>query len=380
MNIGFDAKRLFNNFTGLGNYSRTIIDILTEYFPENNYWLYTPKVRMNDITRPYILKNSCKTIHPSKNMPGSLWRTFLQSHDLHKNRIDVFHGLSHEIPVGLHKRGIPSIVTMHDVAFKTFKKMYHWHDRQIYDIKFHYACKNANHIIAISESTKNDVMRFYGVEEEKISVIYQPVQQLYYKPLSISQARKTIDDSGLKIPRDYMLYVGSVNSRKNLLSVVKAMEKLPKDSQIPLIVIGGGGDYKHTVQEYIANHNLGNLFIWPQVNDNHLLQAIYTCARLFVYPSFYEGFGLPVVEAMLSGCPVVTSNTSSLPEAGGPAALLANPQDIDDIARCILTGIEDDTKRKEMIVEGRKYANLMFSPETIANDMMNLYNKVRETS
>lgn len=376
MNIGFDAKRLFNNFTGLGNYSRTTLDILTEFYPENNYWLYTPRIIKNDITRPYTLLPNCRTIRPHGHMPHGLWRTFLQTRDLSRNMTDVFHGLSHEIPMGLGRKGIPAVVTMHDVAFKTFKDMYHWHDRQIYDIKFHYACKHANHIVAISEATKADVIRFYGVDESKISVIYQPVQRLFYSAPGREEARKLLSDAGFAVPDDFILYVGTINSRKNLLSLVRAYETLPADLRIPVVVIGNGREYKHKVQEYIAKKGLGESFIWQKVGDNRLLQAFYTCARVFVYPSFYEGFGLPVVEAMLSGCPVVTSNVSSLPEAGGDAALYASPGDVGEIAFQIRSVLEDEELRKRMTESGKAYANRMFAPESIAEDLMDVYNKV----
>jgi hypothetical protein len=134
MRIGFDAKRLFNNFTGLGNHSRTTIDILTAEFPDNEYWLYTPKVRLNGITLPYLGKKGCRLVKPEGLMRGSAWRTYGLVADMKRDGIEVFHGLSNEMPVGLFHSGIASVVTIHDVAFRTFPDMYHWHDRKIYDM------------------------------------------------------------------------------------------------------------------------------------------------------------------------------------------------------------------------------------------------------
>ena len=369
MKIGFDAKRLYNNFTGLGNYSRTTIDILTEYVPQHQYFLYTPKVTKNQVTLPYLQSAKCRTCLPEGTMKGSLWRSYGLAADLQRDEIDLFHGLSNEIPTGLAKRGIPSVVTIHDVAFHTFKDMYRWHDRMIYHQKWKYACHHANHIIAISESTKADIIRFFEVPEEKISVIYQPVNKVYYE--------ENVKNKELKNANPYMLYVGSVNSRKNLLGIVKAMELLPADLQIPLTIVGGGGSYKRQVEQYIAEHHMEHLFHWTSAIDSMSLKQLYAQATLFLYPSFYEGFGLPVVEALLSGCPVLTSNTSSLPEAGGPCSLQVAPRNIEEIRDGIVRILTDDSLRRQMIEGGRQYALDKFHPETIAGQLANMYKKMK---
>ena len=363
MRIGFDAKRLFNNFTGLGNHSRTTIDILTAAFPEHEYWLYTPKVRLNGVTLPYMGKKHCHVVQPTGVVRGSAWRTYGLVSDMKRDGIELYHGLSNEMPVNLFHSGIASVVTIHDVAFKTFPDMYHWHDRLIYNQKWQYACNHAGRIVAISECTKRDVMEFYNVPEHKVDVVYQPVASLYYTP----------------VPREevspYMLYVGSVNARKNLLGVVKAIELMPKDLQMPLVVVGGGGSYKQQVQQYIAEHKMEHLFLWPEMVDNMELRRLYTNAELFVYPSFYEGFGLPVVEAQLCGCPVVTSNLSSLPEAGGPYALKANPNSPEDICDQMVKMLTDSDLRHLAMKEGRKYTLEKFHPSVLARQLMDVYQK-----
>lgn len=379
MRIGFDAKRLFNNFTGLGNYSRTTVSLLNQYSGLDDLWLYTPKVKSCKVTLPFTDESKFNLVMPLGHHNGSLWRTFGLAGQLEKDKINLFHGLSNELPTGLNKRGIRSVVTIHDVAFKTFKDMYHLHDRIIYDAKWRYACRNATRIIAISESTKRDIIRFYGIDEDKIDVVYQPVEELFYTMPDPNSARELAEKAVPGLPSDYMLYVGSVNSRKNLMGIVKAMELLPADLRIPLVVVGGGGDYKKKVREYITSHGLDNLFIFPpRIESNHELQSLYACAKLFVYTSFYEGFGLPVVEAMLSGCPVLTSNVSSLPEAAGSHSLLADPRDIENIADCIQKGLADDALRKSMIENGQFYARQMFNPANIAQRLTEVYSAVSD--
>lgn len=363
MRLGFDAKRLFNNFTGLGNHSRTTIDILTETFPEHEYWLYTPKMRLTGATLPYLAKTHCHTVQPTGVIRGSAWRTYGMVSDLKRDGIELFHGLSNEMPVNLFHSDIASVVTIHDVAFKTFPDMYHWHDRIIYDKKWQYACNHADRIIAISECTKRDVLEFYNVPEHKVDVVYQPVRQRFYTPMDKSEVRP------------YMLYVGAINSRKNLLGIVQAMELMPKDLQLPLVVVGGGGAYRQKVQQYIAEHHMEHLFVWPNLVDTASLQRLYTDAQMLIYPSFYEGFGLPVVEAQLCGCPVVTSNVSSLPEAGGPHALQADPHSPEDICDNMVKVLTDSELRHSMVVGGRDYAMRMFHPTHLAHELMKVYQR-----
>jgi glycosyltransferase involved in cell wall biosynthesis len=370
MHIAFDAKRFFLNFTGLGNYSRTTIDILRESNDEDEYWLLSPRIKECAETNPFLRDSHCHTIRLS----GAFDRSFGIASHLKKNGIGIYHGLSNELPVGLKRNGIRSIVTIHDVAFRTYPDMYHWIDRQIYDLKWRYACQHADHIIVISESTKRDVMKFYGVEESRISVIYQPVQKLFYSPIPLQEARVLAEKNVENLPQDYLLYVGSINSRKNLLGIVKAVEKLPKDVQIPLVVVGGSTPYKQEVLQYISEHHLEKLIIFPQrIADNRSLQALYTSARAFIYPSFYEGFGLPVVEALLQRCPVVTSNVSSLPEAGGKGALLANPYDYMDICHCIEKLLIDSKTHRRLSTEGYQYARTLFNRTEIAQQLRTLY-------
>ena len=367
MRIGFDAKRLFNNFTGLGNHSRTTIDILARQFPKCGLHLYTPRIPDNDISRRYASMPQCIVHTPRGVLRGSLWRTFGMAEEVSLDSIDVFHGLSNELPLGLRRRGVPSVVTIHDVAFRTFPDMYHWQDRLIYDKKWEYACKSASRIIAISQCTKRDIVRFYGVDEKKISVVYQPVNSIYYGPLPDTDKART---------EPYMLYVGSVNSRKNLMGVVKAMSLLPKDLQIPLVVVGNGGGYRRKVEQFVADNGLGHLVKWQTANDHQTLQRLYAGARLFVYPSFYEGFGLPVVEAQLCGCPVITSDVSSLPEAGGPHAFTVSPDSAEQIAHTMRQLITDDELCLKAGREGREHALKAFDPARLACQLMDEYKSV----
>lgn len=371
MRIGYDAKRLYKNFTGLGNYSRTLVSNLSRYYPENEYYLYTPDIRQNEITRSFLDHPAYRTVQPSGTLK-SYWRSCSIKKDLKRDRIELFHGLSHEIPVRLHRSGIPSVVTIHDIIYRTYPHMFSAIDRAIYDIKFRYACKHADRIIAISESTKKDIMRYFGTPEEKIEVIYQAIQPVFYRLQEEAEVRRQTEI--FRLPPDYLLYVGAVNSRKNLLGIVRSLALLPPDLQIPLVIVGNGGTYKKEVLRYAEDHHLSHLLIWANnLSDPGILQAFYQKARIFIYPSFYEGFGLPVTEALLSKTPVITSNVSSLPEAGGTHCLYVNPAEPEEIAEGIRKILTDDVLRNDMREKGYLFARKQFDPQRLTEQVGRLY-------
>lgn len=348
MKIAYDAKRYYHNLTGLGNYSRTLVDALTEQYPSVETVLYDAK---------------------------SMERTFRLGRRAKKERCDIFHGLSNELPRDVVKAGIPSVVTMHDVAWRTFPDMYKPIDRKIYDWKYGWSARHASHVVCISESTKRDVIRFYGVPEDRLSVIYQPVQALYYKPMSDDEAERSVNAA---LPylngKPYIITVGSINSRKNLLGMVKAYELLQEEERPEFIVVGDGREYRKTVEQYISEHGMQDrIHIESNIHDAHTLQALYARAICMMYPSFYEGFGLPVVEASLQCCPVVTSNISSLPEAGGPSAIQCNPSSVDELADALKLLLRNESERTDRGKRGKDYCMQHFSPAALTCQMYELY-------
>lgn len=374
MKIGFDAKRLFLNNTGLGNYSRTLVRNLQSFYPKNEYHLYTPKIKL-----------TAENSHFSKlpfhlHTPTTLFKSYWRSRGivplLKRENLDIFHGLSHEIPVGLNHSKTKTVVTIHDLIFKTNPDTYPAIDRFIYDKKWAYSCKNSDAIIAISESTKADIVKYYDINPDKISVIYQPCQPLFYNMQSDTSIREVQQSHHLHY--DFLLYVGSIQPRKNLLNLIKGYALLQKSEQIPLVLIGNGGKYKLKVQKLIAALKLKKKVIWLEnVYDNHHLQAIYQLATALVYPSFYEGFGLPVVEALLSKTAVITSNVSSMPEAGGEAAWYVNPNSAEEIGTAIQAVLSDEKERERRVELGFEFAQRRFSSETLVEEVMNLYKRLR---
>ncbi len=372
MKIGFDAKRLFNNFTGLGNYSRTLVNQLSKQFPKNEYSLYTPKYKLNTETEHFAYQKNIKLRAPRKALP--LWRELRSLKMIKKDGIEIYHGLSHELPIGIQKSGIKSVVTIHDLIFKVYPKTYKTIDRGIYDRKFKYACQKSDVIVAISESTKQDIIKYYGIPEDKIEVVYQACNPLYLNLQSDKEVEQV--KVNYKLPEKYLLYVGSVIERKGLLKIVQALELLKEEERLPVVIIGKGGEYAEKVKEYAIQNDLSKYLIWSSVKSNKDLQAIYQGAQIFIYPSIYEGFGIPVVEALLSNTPVITSNVSSLPEAAGPNSKCVNPESSKEIANSIIEIIGNPSLQETMKTEGRKYAETAFNIDSVTEQMMNVYLKV----
>ena len=161
------------------------------------------------------------------------------------------------------------------------------------------------------------------------------------------------------------------------MGIVRALEAIPAGERLPLVVVGNGREYLEEVHSYVCRYKLSRrFFLFTDIYDNRLLRYLYECATAFVYPSFSEGFGLPVVEAQLSGTPVVTSNVSCLPEAGGPHSLLVNPNDPESIAHAIRTLLADDKARQQRGRNSRQWALETFAPTRLAEQMMQMYRGV----
>lgn len=380
MNIGFDAKRAYHNSTGLGHYSRTLISSLADYFPGHHYYLFNPrKAKAFD----FPLKENIHEILPNgfiNKLFSSAWRSSWVRKDLKKSRINIYHGLSHEIPLGIQSTGIKSVVTIHDLIHEQHPEQYNAIDVKIYKKKFRNACRYSNKIIAISEETRKHIINYYKVPEGKITVCYQSCNPVFEQEVSEEQKEHVRKKYGL--PSQFFLSVGSIIERKNLLNICKAISILQPEFNIPLIVIGDGGEYKKQVKDYIQQNKLGHLVYFlsesPSAKSEGLLQsskdfpAIYQSAIAMIYPSFFEGFGIPVLEALWSRLPVITSNVSSLPEAGGDAAYYVDPAKADEIADAMMKVYTDQPLTQSMKQKGWNHAQ-KFTREKTASKVMDVY-------
>ncbi|WP_308005004.1 glycosyltransferase family 1 protein [uncultured Chryseobacterium sp.] len=362
MKIAFDAKRFFHNTSGLGNYSRDLVRILAQYFPENEYILLNKNKseRGSD-----ILENS--NVHFVETSKGKMSRQFKMGKDAQKQNADIFHGLSGELPLKWDRKPIKKIVTIHDLIFERYPQYYSFFDRKIHFWKFRKAANSADKIIAISEQTKRDIIQFLKVPESKIEVIYQGCHKAFKEKQSEEFFQKTKEKYSL--PEKFILNVGTIEERKNLLNVVKAL----KDTNIPLVVVGKKTKYFRKVEQFVQQHKISVQFLEGVSMDE--LAAIYKLADIFVYPSFFEGFGIPVIEALFSKTVVITSNTSCLPEAGGPDSVYVDPENHLDIQSKIKFLWDNESERKRRADKGFYFVQ-QFNDEPIANNLMNLYRKI----
>jgi len=298
---------------------------------------------------------------------SSVWRRKYMINDIIRQKIDIFHGLSQELPAGIKKSGIKSIVTVHDLIFLRYPEFYSWIDTKIYYWKLVHACKVSDSIIAISKQTKSDLVRFLNISPDKISVIYQGCNSGFWDNYSDEFHRQVRTKYGL--PDKYLLYVGTIEERKNLLGIVKAVHL--KNIKYPVVVIGRKVElYYRMVQDYVKAHNLDN-FIFLQDILNIELPVIYQNAVCFIYPSFFEGFGIPLLEALISRTPVITSKGGCFAEAAGPGSMYIDPYNPEEIGEAILKVIDSKDLREKMINEGSEYVN-KFRDEIITDSYLKL--------
>lgn len=367
MKIGFDAKRAFLNSSGLGNYSRNTLHALHNYYPGNHYVLFTPEIK--DEWFPDYKKFD--VISPDSSVSKifkSLWRSFSVSGQLQKHEIDIFHGLSNELPDGIYKTSVPSVVTIHDLIFMHFPQFYKPIDRNIYTRKMKYACAAATKILATSNQTKEDIIQYFNVYPNKIEVLYQSISPVFFEMQHSNEIKEKYE-----LAEQFILSVGTIEHRKNQLSLLKAVHNTNID--IEVVFVGNPTIYSAELLKYVSDNKMDKQVKFLANIPQKDLAVLYQKASLSVYISLFEGFGLPVIESMASGCPVITSNVSCLPETAGNAALLCSPSDTGKIAEAIKQLLENDKVKNELILKGKERAK-QFHPAFVSEKMISLYAEI----
>ncbi|TCP25756.1 glycosyltransferase involved in cell wall biosynthesis [Tenacibaculum skagerrakense] len=369
MRIGFDGKRAFHNATGLGNYSRDLLKILATHFSDDEYYVYNTKPKKIDRLSSFNNIIEKLPVVAFWKKFSSIWRQGPILSQLKKDQIQLYHGLSGEIPRGIKKSGIPSVVTIHDLIFVRYPELYSFFDRKIHFNKFKYASEKADKVIAISEQTKNDIITFLGIEASKIEVIYQGCHAVFKEEVSIQD--KSEVKKKFNLPENFILNVGTIEERKNLLSIVKSIKEL----KTHLVVIGRKTTYYQTVLKYIDDNRLSNRVHFLEGVDLKELATIYQMAYVFVYPSIFEGFGIPIIEALYSKTPVITSKGGVFPEAGGPDTCYVDPSNTEEFSKAIENLLNNKQKRTEMADRGFTFVQ-KFNDDVIANNIMQLYRSI----
>lgn len=292
------------------------------------------------------------------------------------NRIDLLHGLNYIVPV---VKPCKSVVTICDLAFfhaHPYSKQYS-QQKQIKRLRkwVLFSAKSADMIIAISESTKRDIIRFLHIPEDKIKVIYPGVDFRLYRVIENPKLIELTRDR-YNLPSRYILSVSSASVRKNYMGIIKAYHRLKQEAiSCKLVFTGREHFFSEEMFDVIRDSGLEDDIIFPGYVPESDLPVLYNGADLVVYPSFFEGFGLPVLEAMACGTPVITSNVSSLPEVAGNAAIMVDPYNVDELAEAMWRALSQDSLKKEMVAEGLKQTR-RFSWEKMARETLGVYKEL----
>jgi len=360
MRLGFDAKRFYNNSTGLGNYARNLINAFDERGMRDDITLFTPRV-----SSPFLGlldQNQDRTVIPTKKR--ALWRQVGIARDLQKKQIEVYHGLSAELPLQVPE-GVKTVVTIHDMLFRRFPTYYSYFDRMIYDRKTRRAVEKADRVIAISQATKQDLINYYGKDPDLIHVI--PV--ICTMP-NMNEAGQTSDADLISgIPEEYLLCVSRFERRKNHLNLLRAITSL--GSNAPHVVLAGAdGDQIKALRAFVKDNNLLNQVSIVVNPPGTILSQLYTNCRAFIFPSMYEGFGMPVLEAMQFGKVVMTTENSSMSEIGGESGLYFDAFDPENIAACINNASQSILSEKSTLLDAQLK---LFSTDKIVSAHQNIY-------
>lgn len=380
MKIGFDAKRAFFNRTGLGNYSRFVIRTLTEHFPENDYLLYSPRAdgKAHPELQPLLDTPSVSAHTPSGAMAkfglSAVWRSYSLAKVASRQSVQLLHGLSNELPFG-KSPGLKQVVTIHDLLFLRYPHLFNLIDLNIYKQKTRWACKRADKIIAVSQQTAQDLIDFYRVPSSKIEVVYQGCHPSFREEYDSYVLERIA--SKYSLPQDFILNVGTLEPRKNALLILKALTQLRNKTKPALVLVGKETKYKEELISYARKENLMDQLYFRHNVSFEDLPKVYQLSRMFVYPSVFEGFGIPILEALCSRVPVITSKGSCFDEAGGPHSIYINPNDPEELADAILRIFNNATMATRMTIDGVAHS-LKFEEQTLAENMMQVYRKVLE--
>ncbi|MBC7428766.1 MAG: glycosyltransferase family 4 protein [Bacteriovorax sp.] len=377
MRFGFDGKRATQNFRGLGNYSRGLIEGLLQYSGDELF-LYSPKITEE---RAFNWLKENKNSRLQLRGPGnileqavpSLWRSFSIINDLKRDQLDLYHGLSHEIPFGINGPVFKSVVTIHDLIFLRYPEFFPFIDRVTYKKKIGYSGHNADMVIAICEQTKLDLMNFLDINEKKIVVHYQSCDPIFYAERTPAEKKELIMKYNFERP--FILNVGAFEERKNQLLLIEAFAKISNQVEQDLVLIGNGKKYLEQCKNKVEELKLSSRVHFLANVSFSDLPIFYQTADLFCFPSHFEGFGIPIVEALFSKTPVITSFGSCFPESAGPDSEFIDPLSLNDLSAKILKVLNDVSLQEKMISRGHSFVQ-KFSRKESTLKLLECYSRL----
>ena len=370
MKIAIDATIIRKENTGTGFYIINLINGLAKIKDGNDYYIF-----MNNKLSKEFFNFENNNFHIiNKNFKNRIfrviWQFFLFPFELKKLKVRVLHSPNYITP--LFKLGFKVIVTIHDLTFYLFSEKFTVTKRLLFKYMLPLFIKISDKIIAVSNNTKKDILKFFKISERKVIVTFESYPE-YYTYNNDSNDQNILTKYG--IGSKYLLFVGMIEPRKNILSILKSFKEIDSDLELDLVIAGKKGWYYKEIELYLEKLlriGIKNKIIFTGYVSEPELKYLYQNAFIFIYPSIYEGFGLPPLQAMACKVPVITSNLSSLPEVVGNAAIMVNPYDINKISEAIRTLYNDFDKRSELVNKGVIQAK-KFSLENFAKNTIDVY-------
>ena len=373
MEIGINALKLYASQdyrnAGISNYIRQLTTHLLNCDESNRYTLFTnnlmPEWREQTRHTPTIVTSRLPTAHP---IPRIAWEQSVLAGHTARDRLDVLHCPLNVIPLAA---ACPTVLTIHDLTFLRYPRLFP-RLKQLYLRLFtRLSAHKASAVVTDSASTRNDVVQMLGVPQEKVHVVY-PAADADFSPRSHDEGSAFRNSKGLT--NGYVLYVGTLEPRKNVDVLIRAFGRAVKEQALPhrLVLVGGRGWMTQSIQEAIAEAGIGDRLVMPGYVARTELPLWYSGADLFVYPSTYEGFGYPVLEAMSAGTPAITSNSSSLPEITGDAGLLVPPREENQLAAAMAEILTDGSLAASLRKRGLE-RSASFSWSKSVRTCLNLY-------
>ena len=370
MRIGIDARLLNTRIRGTHRYLANVIKYIPQFDKVNKYFIfhYEDTIQNNEFYSYIPIRKS--------RLPRQLfehyWLNFILPKKISQYNIDVF--FTPYVFVPFVKRKWKNVIAVHDALTKTCKEYYTWYYKKYMDLLVPPSIKRSDSIITVSESARKDIIKYYNVPLDKICPLHLWTDE-EYKPIAISESEKKVLHTKYQLPEKFILFVGVIEERKNISGILKISEILDsRGIHIKFVLVGREGFGFNTIAEKINRSN-NRIIHLKDIEENELV-LLYNLATIFLFPSHYEGFGLPPLEAMKCGLPVLASNSSSIPEIVGEGGILGNSKDYEFFAESIGKLLEDNKYYTLMKIKALEQAK-KFTAENHITKLIHIFNSLK---
>jgi glycosyltransferase involved in cell wall biosynthesis len=370
MHIALDATAIPLRRAGAGNYIFKLLQALAALDRENRYVFFAKRAHIDELGIDQPNVELVPTDHAARPL-RLIWEQSELPYKLRRLGVNVLHSPHYTMPLA---KACRSIVTIPDMTFELLPELHTAVKRIFFRAMMRWSARHADRLIAISESTRSDIIRILGVSPDRV-VAVPLAADAEFRPLPPARVTTVCTDYGVVAGR-YVCYVGVLEPRKNLPLLLQAYAALPRELQaMPLVIAGKKGWMYHEILERVTALGLGDRVLFVGHVPQDRLPALYNGARAVVYPSIYEGFGLPVLEAMQCGVPVISTTSSSIPEVAGEGALLVGPADVVGLTSALIKVLSDDEFAADLSRRGLRQA-ARFSWERCARETLEVYRSV----